>query len=389
MIEETKKCSKCQREIPVTEMKRGHEYKCHGVVQDNQDFRETEIEMEPQQPLLFATRSKRKDELVNDYSSQSMQYSIDSNSIICPKCTARLDLQQIGTHDCNYLCCEYCSEYYPHEVLEQHREFCHHNPYKNYAKQQPHPEIQTQQPHVARHHQASPHHHHHQTGVQQPVFSQVQEEVLPQPDGSLLIRRVQRTNNGFNVSERRVFQRGPPMNVMEEQPNIMEERHQPMAQEPFALFPHRNLMDDFGPFFMFGHNPFEPMMRTRSIFQPIDPFDQLLRDHVNFVRINRRRMFDPSFITIILDMNAGNPNPHLSRQDLIKLETCKYKKPASVKEGEEDKCPICLVEFGDGEDIKNLPCKHMFHPNCIDTWLVKNSACPICKRDVLEGINRS
>lgn len=376
MIEETKVCRKCLREIPVTQMIRGHESKCHGITEQHQDYQEIESELEPSQPLLFATRSQRKEQLVNDYdySSQSMQPSIDTNSIICPKCTARLDMQEIATHDCNYDCCEFCSEYYPHDVLEQHREFCHHNPYKTYAKQHPLPEAQPLRQHAAPPPPPQP----------QQAPGRVEEEVLPQPDGSLLIRRVHRTSNGFNVSERRVFNRGPSQHMME-----IEERHPPAQPEPFAQFPHRNLMDDFGPFFMFGHNPFEPMMRTRSIFQPFDPFDQLLRDHVNFVRINRRRMFDPSFITVILDMNGMNPNRHLSRQDLVKLETCRYKKPAQVKEGEEDKCPICLVELSEGEDIKNLPCKHMFHPNCIDTWLVKNSACPICKRDVLEGINRN
>uniref|UniRef100_H3HC57 RING-type domain-containing protein n=1 Tax=Phytophthora ramorum TaxID=164328 RepID=H3HC57_PHYRM len=48
----------------------------------------------------------------------------------------------------------------------------------------------------------------------------------------------------------------------------------------------------------------------------------------------------------------------------------------------EDVCPICLIEFEDGEDVRNLPCKHIFHVACIDEWLRRNTSCPMCKSNV-------
>jgi len=45
-------------------------------------------------------------------------------------------------------------------------------------------------------------------------------------------------------------------------------------------------------------------------------------------------------------------------------------------------CPICIVDFEEGDDIRVLPCdgKHCFHQQCVDPWLLKlSSSCPICR----------
>ncbi|KAF2846901.1 hypothetical protein T440DRAFT_457389 [Plenodomus tracheiphilus IPT5] len=48
-------------------------------------------------------------------------------------------------------------------------------------------------------------------------------------------------------------------------------------------------------------------------------------------------------------------------------------------------CPICLDDFESGEtQVRELPCKHIFHPDCIDTFLLNNSSlCPMCKQSAL------
>ncbi|XP_059431189.1 RING-H2 finger protein ATL57-like [Corylus avellana] len=43
-------------------------------------------------------------------------------------------------------------------------------------------------------------------------------------------------------------------------------------------------------------------------------------------------------------------------------------------------CAICLSEFEEKEAVKVIPfCKHVFHPDCIDTWLSSNVTCPVCR----------
>ncbi|PSR70731.1 hypothetical protein PHLCEN_2v13388 [Hermanssonia centrifuga] len=47
-------------------------------------------------------------------------------------------------------------------------------------------------------------------------------------------------------------------------------------------------------------------------------------------------------------------------------------------------CPICIVDFEEGDDLRVLPCEghHRFHQQCVDQWLLELSAsCPICRQD--------
>ena len=45
-------------------------------------------------------------------------------------------------------------------------------------------------------------------------------------------------------------------------------------------------------------------------------------------------------------------------------------------------CPICIVDFEEGDDLRVLPCegKHRFHQTCVDPWLLElSSSCPLCR----------
>lgn len=46
----------------------------------------------------------------------------------------------------------------------------------------------------------------------------------------------------------------------------------------------------------------------------------------------------------------------------------------------ESSCSICLDEFIKGEKIRELDCRHEFHPDCIDIWMQNHSTCPICRK---------
>lgn len=47
-------------------------------------------------------------------------------------------------------------------------------------------------------------------------------------------------------------------------------------------------------------------------------------------------------------------------------------------------CAICLSEFRDDETLRLIPrCDHVFHPDCIDVWLIAHSTCPVCRTNLV------
>ncbi|XP_066510427.1 E3 ubiquitin-protein ligase Arkadia-like isoform X2 [Hoplias malabaricus] len=53
-----------------------------------------------------------------------------------------------------------------------------------------------------------------------------------------------------------------------------------------------------------------------------------------------------------------------------------------AEEDTEEKCTICLSILEEGEDVRRLPCMHLFHQLCVDQWLLTNKKCPICRVDI-------
>ncbi|XP_062512200.1 uncharacterized protein LOC134188034 [Corticium candelabrum] len=47
--------------------------------------------------------------------------------------------------------------------------------------------------------------------------------------------------------------------------------------------------------------------------------------------------------------------------------------------GEDNKCTVCMCEFVEKEDVRRLPCMHLYHVECIDEWLKRNRICPVCR----------
>ncbi|GAB2275589.1 hypothetical protein Dimus_010349 [Dionaea muscipula] len=54
--------------------------------------------------------------------------------------------------------------------------------------------------------------------------------------------------------------------------------------------------------------------------------------------------------------------------------------------GEDAVCCICLAKYVNNDELRELPCTHLFHKECVDKWLKINALCPLCKSEVGESI---
>ncbi|KAH7677477.1 Zinc finger RING/FYVE/PHD-type protein [Dioscorea alata] len=60
------------------------------------------------------------------------------------------------------------------------------------------------------------------------------------------------------------------------------------------------------------------------------------------------------------------------------LRISKFK--SGSEDEEEAECVVCLCGIKEGEEIRELVCRHLFHRACLDRWLeLWHSRCPLCR----------
>ncbi|KAL2235044.1 UNVERIFIED_CONTAM: E3 ubiquitin-protein ligase RHA2A [Sesamum indicum] len=57
---------------------------------------------------------------------------------------------------------------------------------------------------------------------------------------------------------------------------------------------------------------------------------------------------------------------------------CSYQNQSN--DGVASDCVVCLNRMGDGDRVRKLACRHVFHKDCFDGWLDHlNFSCPLCR----------
>jgi len=49
---------------------------------------------------------------------------------------------------------------------------------------------------------------------------------------------------------------------------------------------------------------------------------------------------------------------------------------------EDARCAICLSDYTEDEELRDLPCGHHFHSTCVDQWLRHKKHCPLCQQNI-------
>jgi hypothetical protein len=65
-------------------------------------------------------------------------------------------------------------------------------------------------------------------------------------------------------------------------------------------------------------------------------------------------------------------------EELAKLQVVAF----SELQTDEKNCSICLDEFLAESQLYTIPCKHLFHKECLADWVAENYKCPVCRGEI-------
>ena len=113
----------------------------------------------------------------------------------------------------------------------------------------------------------------------------------------------------------------------------------------------------------------------------------------NFNNVNVENNYDNDLDDEDDDMEGGEEDEEdiflkKRNQFILELDEFQFKHLKKYSALKEDKCAICLLKYKGADIIKEFPCKHIFHKNCIFKWLKKSNVCPLCKYDITNDVNK-
>ncbi|CAH8279340.1 unnamed protein product [Arabidopsis lyrata] len=87
-----------------------------------------------------------------------------------------------------------------------------------------------------------------------------------------------------------------------------------------------------------------------------------------------------------LGESIGAVNKGLSKTRICQIPTHKFRTASSSRTNnhvsEKTQCPICIIDFKEGDTLSTLPCAHIYHEECISLWLEQNKICCVCTTEL-------
>ncbi|XP_078412078.1 E3 ubiquitin-protein ligase RNF126 isoform X2 [Cetorhinus maximus] len=90
-----------------------------------------------------------------------------------------------------------------------------------------------------------------------------------------------------------------------------------------------------------------------------------------------------TIITQLLNQFENTGPPPADKEKIKTLPTVEI---TDEHVGSGVECPVCKEDYSVGETVRQLPCNHLFHNDCIIPWLEMHDTCPVCRKS-LSGQN--
>lgn len=107
----------------------------------------------------------------------------------------------------------------------------------------------------------------------------------------------------------------------------------------------------------------------------------LLRDRQSDISIN----VDDTFVTVADQSSAthrGTLQSELSWLPSVRMVALKRGASRPYDATSCEVCAICTETVEAHDRISEIPCGHVFHPDCIRKWLAIRPTCPICRKQL-------
>ncbi|CAL0300785.1 unnamed protein product [Lupinus luteus] len=118
---------------------------------------------------------------------------------------------------------------------------------------------------------------------------------------------------------------------------------------------------------------------TLRFVRPSHPPRQLLpaQGNNNNTPFENNRLLDDGFIDPPMVDRPGPPptaSSAIAALPIVKVTQSHLRSDPN--------CPICKDEFEVGVEVRELPCKHFYHSDCIIPWLQIHNTCPVCRYEL-------